>query len=125
LIESIIRGILEKKGHEIVCIDLSQVENAICHFFVICHGESNTQVNAIAESVEKETAKNLNIRPFTVEGAGNAEWVLLDYGYAVVHIFQKPFRGRYKLEELWGDGKVTYINESDFENKYEQFTSEQ
>jgi ribosome-associated protein len=125
LIESIIRGILEKKGHEIVCIDLSQVENAACNFFVICHGESNTQVNAIAESVEKETTRELNLRPYTVEGAGNAEWVLLDYGNAVVHIFQKPFRWRYKLEELWGDGRVTYINELDFECKNEQFTSKQ
>ena len=108
MIDSIIRGILEKKGHEVVCIDLSQVENAICDCFVICHGDSNTQVNAIAESVEKET----EIRPYSVEGTGNAEWVLLDYGQTVVHVFQKPIRKRYQLEELWGDGKVTRIEES-------------
>ena len=112
LIDSVVKGISEKKGHEIVCIDLSQVENAICDFFVICHGDSNTQVNAIAESVEKETIEQLNIRPFSVEGMTNAEWVLLDYGQIVVHIFQKPFRMRYKLEELWGDGKVSRIEES-------------
>jgi ribosome-associated protein len=101
------------------------VENAACHFFVICHGESNTQVGAIAESVERETAGNLNIRPFAVEGMGNAEWVLLDYGNAVVHIFQKPFRSHYKLEELWANGSVTHINELDFASKHERFTSEQ
>ena len=111
MIDSIIKGIFEKKGHEIVCIDLSQVENAICDFFVICHGDSNTQVNAIAESVEKETIEQLNMRPFSVEGMSNAEWVLLDYGQTVVHIFQKPVRMRYKLEELWGDGKVSRIEE--------------
>jgi len=112
LINSIIKGILEKKGHEVVCIDLSQVENAICDYFVICHGDSNTQVNAIAESVEKETTEELHIRPYSVEGMGNAEWVLLDYGETLVHVFQKPFRARFQLEELWGDGKVTRIEES-------------
>ena len=110
--DSIIKGILEKKGHDVVCIDLSQVENAICDYFVICHGDSNTQVNAIAESVEKETTEQLNLRPSSVEGKGNAEWVLMDYGHTVVHIFQKPFRKHYRLEELWGDGKITHIEES-------------
>ena len=112
LINSIIKGILEKKGHEVVCIDLSQVENAICDYFVICHGDSNTQVNAIAESIEKETAEHLKVRPGSVEGMGNAEWVLLDYGHTVVHVFQKPIRRRYQLEELWGDGKFTRIEET-------------
>ena len=111
MIDSIIKGIFEKKGHEVVCIDLSKVENAICEYFVICHGDSNTQVNAIAESVEKETTEQLNVRPFSVEGKGNAEWVLLDYGQTVVHVFQKPFRMRYQLEELWGDGKITQMEE--------------
>jgi ribosome-associated protein len=114
LIDTIIKGILEKKGHEIVCIDLSKIENAICNYFVICHGESNTQVNAIATSVEKETVERLDIRPFSIEGMNNAEWVLLDYGDAVVHIFQQNFRTHYKLEELWGDGQITYVNELDF-----------
>ena len=112
LINSIIRGIFEKKGHEVVCIDLSHVENAICDQFVICHGDSNTQVNAIAESVEKETIEQFSVRPASVEGMANAEWVLLDYGQTVVHIFQKPFRMRYQLEELWGDGKITRIEET-------------
>ena len=112
MINNIIRGILEKKGYEVVCIDLSQVENAICDYFVICHGDSNTQVNAIAESIEKETTEHLSVRPDSVEGMGNAEWVLLDYGHTVVHIFQKHVRKRYQLEELWGDGKVTRIVET-------------
>jgi ribosome-associated protein len=112
LIESIIKGIFEKKGHEVVCIDLSHVENAVCSYFVICHGDSNTQVNAIAESIEKETGERLHLHPYSVEGTNNAEWVLLDYGEAIVHVFQKPFRYRYKLEELWGDGEITHIQES-------------
>lgn len=112
MIDSIIKGILEKKGHEVVCIDLSQVSNAVCDRFVICHGDSTTQVNAIAESIEKETTEQLSVRPYSVEGTGNAEWVLLDYGDTIVHVFQKPFRARYQLEELWGDGKVTRFEES-------------
>ena len=112
MINSIIKGIFEKKGHEVVCIDLSQVENAMCDYFVICHGDSNTQVNAIAESIKKETIEQLSVRPVSIEGMSNAEWVLLDYGQTVVHVFQKPFRIRYKLEELWGDGKVSRIEET-------------
>ena len=112
MIESIIRGILEKKGHEVVCIDLSHVENAVCDCFVICHGDSNTQVNAIAESIEKEIAEQFSLRPYSVEGTSNGEWILLDYGQTVVHVFQKPVRMRFQLEELWGDGKVTRIEES-------------
>ena len=115
MIDSIIKGILEKKGHEIVCIDLSHIENSVCDHFVVCHGDSNTQVNAIAESVEKETKEHLKLRPYSVEGAGNAEWVLLDYGSTIVHVFQKPFRMRYKLEELWGDGKITRVEEQNIQ----------
>ena len=111
MIDSIIKGIIEKKGREVVCIDLSHIENAVCESFVICHGDSNTQVNAIAESVEKETKAQFSVRPYSVEGTGNAEWVLLDYGTTVVHIFQKPFRQRFQLEELWGDGKLVRIEE--------------
>ena len=107
MINSILRGIFEKKGHDVVSIDLSRVENAVCDCFVICHGESSTQVNAIAESIEKETKEQFLVRPLSVEGKNNAEWVLLDYGQTVVHVFQKPFRMRFKLEELWGDGKMT------------------
>ncbi|MDR1673055.1 MAG: ribosome silencing factor [Bacteroidales bacterium] len=111
MINSIIQGIFEKKGYEVVCIDLSQVENASCGWFIICHGNSDTQVSAIAESVEDETRKQLHIHPCSVEGMQNAEWVLLDYGDTVVHIFQQPFRVRYRLEELWGDGVITRVNE--------------
>ncbi len=92
-------------------IDLSKVANAISHSFVICHGDSNTQVNAIAESVEKETIEQFEIAPYSIQGTQNAEWVLLDYGDTVVHVFQKSVRNHYKLEELWADGRVTHIDE--------------
>lgn len=112
MIDSIIKGIFEKKGHEVVCIDMTKAQNAICSYFVICHGDSNTQVSAIAESIEEETCKQLQRKPESVQGMQNAEWVLLDYGEAIVHVFQKNIREHYKLEELWGDYKITHIDDN-------------
>lgn len=112
LLSNIIEGILEKKGLEIVDLDLSKVHNAFCDHFIICHAESNTQVNAIADSVEKKVKENLNERVGHREGLENATWVLLDYYNIVVHVFQREIRSYYKLEELWGDAQITRIKES-------------
>lgn len=112
LLSNIIEGILEKKGLEIVDLDLSKVHNAFCDHFIICHAESNTQVNAIADSVEKKVKENLNERVGHREGHENATWILLDYYNIVVHVFQREIRSYYKLEELWGDAQITRIKES-------------
>lgn len=112
LLENIIEGILEKKGLEIVDLDLSKVHNAICGHFVICHANSNTQVNAIADSVEKKVKENLNEKVNHREGLDNSLWVLLDYGEIVVHIFQTEYRERFKLEDLWGDAQISEVSES-------------
>jgi ribosome-associated protein len=104
--ELIVEAIREKKGHQIVSIDLSEVENSICDFFIICHGESVTQVGAITESIEKKLKEEARIRAHHVEGLQNSQWVLLDYYDILVHVFQEEFRGFYKLEELWADGKI-------------------
>ncbi len=105
--ELILEAIREKKGHQIVSIDLTEVENSICDFFIICHGESVTQVGAIAESIEKKLKEEAKIRAHHVEGVQNSQWVLLDYFDILVHVFQEEFRSFFKLEELWADGKVT------------------
>ncbi len=105
--ELILEAIREKKGHQIVSIDLTEVENSICDFFIICHGESVTQVGAIAESIEKKLKEEAKIRAHHVEGVQNCQWVLLDYFDILVHVFQEEFRSFFKLEELWADGKVT------------------
>ena len=105
--ELILEAIREKKGHDIVSIDLSDVENSICDSFIICHGESVTQVGAITESIEKKMKQEARIRPHHVEGLQNSQWVLLDYFDILVHVFQEEYRSFYKLEELWADGKVT------------------
>jgi len=109
LLEQIIEGIQNVKGKEIVNIDLSQLEHSFCQYFVICHGESNTQVAAIADSVEKRLKNKFSIRVYHKEGYRNSQWVLMDYGHVLVHIFQKPYRDFYRLEELWADGKTEVI----------------
>ncbi len=110
LTEVIIKGIEEKKGEEITVLDLRSVEHSVCDFFVICHGNSNTQVNAIADGVEETVQKSLNDKPWHTEGHGNAEWILMDYVNVVVHIFQRHSREQYDLEGLWGDAQIQKIS---------------
>ena len=110
--ELIIEAIQEKKGHQIVSIDLSQVENSICENFIICHGESNTQVGAISDSIERKLKEEAGTRAHHVEGLQNSQWVLMDYFDILVHVFLEEYRSFYALEELWADGKVTRIEET-------------
>ena len=110
LAEIAIKGMQEKKAKEIVCLDLRNINNAVSDFFVICHGDSNTQVDAIADSVEFEIKKAIGENPWHREGFENAEWILLDYVNVVVHVFQKPQRDFYRLEDLWADAKTAAIN---------------
>ena len=109
LIEKIVIGISEVKGQDIKMIDLRKIENRICDFYIICSGNSNTHVSAILESVKRKVSKTLKEKPSHTEGEENAEWILLDYINVVVHIFQKPVRDFYRIEELWGDCKINTI----------------
>lgn len=103
---AIILGLEDKKGKDIVVLDLSKINEAVTETFIICTGESNTQVNALAESVEKTVREKTGEKPWHIEGKTNAEWVLLDYVDVVVHIFQKNFRDFYNIEELWNDAEI-------------------
>ncbi len=109
LITQIIKGIEEVKGNDINILDLREIENTVCSYFVICNGTSNTQVNAIVNSIQKTVSKALKDKPWHVEGSDNAEWVLIDYVNVVVHVFQKHIREFYDIEGLWGDAKTTII----------------
>ncbi|MFH1121402.1 MAG: ribosome silencing factor [Bacteroidota bacterium] len=102
----VVEGIFEKLGEEVVQIDLRVIKNAVADFFVICHGKSRAQVEAIADSVQMEVKKAVGINVWKKEGFENAEWVLLDYVDVVVHIFQENNRRFYKLEELWADAEI-------------------
>ncbi|WP_108867931.1 ribosome silencing factor [Aquimarina aquimarini] len=109
LITQILKGIEEVKGNDITILDLRDIENTVCSYFVICNGTSNTQVNAIVSSIQKTVSKELKDKPWHVEGSENAEWVLIDYVHVVVHVFQKHIREFYDIEGLWGDAKTTAI----------------
>ena len=109
LITQIIKGIEEVKGQDIEILDLRDIENTVCDYFIICNGNSNTQVNAIVNSVQKTASKAIQEKPWHVEGSNNAEWVLLDYVHVVVHVFQKQIRAFYNIEGLWGDAKSVII----------------
>lgn len=109
LITQIIKGIEEVKGQDIEILDLRDIENTVCDYFIICNGNSNTQVNAIVNSIQKTVSKAIQEKPWHVEGSNNAEWVLLDYVHVVVHVFQKQIREFYNIEGLWGDAKSVII----------------
>jgi len=109
LITTILKGIEEVKGNDIDILDLREIENTVCDYFIICNGTSNTQVNAIVSSIQKIVSKEIKDKPWHVEGTENAEWVLMDYVNVVVHVFQKHIREFYDIEGLWGDAKITSI----------------
>lgn len=107
LAEVIVKGMQEKKAKNIVKIDLTKINEAAADFFVICHGDSDRQVKAIADSVEDETLNALKEKPHSREGQLQNQWVLLDFLNVVVHVFQKDVRDFYEIEDIWHDGKVT------------------
>jgi ribosome-associated protein len=107
----IIEGMQDIKAKEIVSLNLKELDAAVCDYFIICHGTSNTHVNSIADSVIETTIKSLKDKPFSKEGFQTGEWILLDYGDIVVHIFQKEIRDFYNIEKLWGDGIANYIKD--------------
>jgi len=109
LITEIIKGIEDVKGENISILDLRDIENTVCEYFIVCDANSNTQVNAISGSIQKKVSKSIKDKPWHVEGENNAEWVLIDYVNVVVHVFQKQVREFYDLESLWGDAKITNI----------------
>ncbi len=106
--ELAIHGIQEKKGNEIVRLDLRNIHSSVADYFVVCHAESATQVKAIANSVEHEVFKAGNIHPYRVEGLQYGEWIILDYIDVVVHIFKTDKRQYYGIEELWGDAEMKF-----------------
>ena len=107
---AILEGIQKIKGKDITIIDLNTIQHSECGYFIICQGNSNTQVDSIAHSVEETVKKRTGEYVWHSEGYKNSIWVLLDYGEIVVHVFQKEARNFYNLEGLWADAKVTKID---------------
>lgn len=113
LVNTIIQGIQEKKGVGITVCNLQNIEGAICRYFVICQGASPTQVEAITESVSDTARQELDEKPSQVVGLENAQWVAMDYGDVMVHIFVPDMRQYYDLEHLWEDAELTHIQDLD------------
>ena len=109
----IIEGIQEKKGKGIVVLDLSAIETAAAHRFIICEGNSTMQVTSIADSIRDYLFEHSQIKPYNYDGYRNAEWIVIDYGDTLVHVFYKEVRQHYNLEELWCDAAITKIPDLD------------
>ncbi|RSK45888.1 ribosome silencing factor [Hymenobacter perfusus] len=113
LADVVVRGMQEKKAADIVVLNLKELKNAVADYFIICSASSDTQIEAIARSVEEEVEKLTGQNPWQTEGRMNREWVLLDYVDVVVHVFLRDRRQFYALEELWGDAEITHIAEEE------------
>lgn len=113
LLQTIVEGLQEKKGKNIVTIDLTRLHGAICEYMVICEGNSPTQVSALSDSVWDFANKNTGEKPLSTAGEQRAEWIGMDYGTVLVHIFLPQLREFYNLENLWLDAKVTAIQNLD------------
>ncbi|MCX6255992.1 MAG: ribosome silencing factor [Bacteroidia bacterium] len=111
LLGSIVKGIYEKKGQNVLKIDLRKLENRITDYFVICHASSGTQVGAICDSVDDMVRKEAGEKPLHIEGLDNCFWVLLDYGNVIVHIFLEEYRNFYSLESLWADAATEVMED--------------
>lgn len=109
LLQSIIEGIQEKKGKNITSIQLKGISGAVCDYFVICEGNTPTQVSALAESVEEMVKKNTKENPIRVQGQQRAEWIGMDYGNIIVHIFVPELRSFYNIDHLWEDAHAERI----------------
>ena len=113
IVDKVIEALEDNKAHEIVKIDLRKIENCFCSFFVICHGTSGTHIASLADAVEEKVKEDLHESPFHIEGMNAAQWVIVDYGDVVVHVFDKEMRDFYQLEDFWGDGIIERIPETE------------
>lgn len=107
----IVEGIRDKKGKNIVQLDLRKLGDAPADFFIICEGDSNTHVKAISESIYKKVKEEMHTMPSHTEGSSNAKWILMDYFNTVVHVFYPETRHFYEIESLWSDAETTEFGE--------------
>lgn len=103
----IIEGIRDKKGKNIVLLDLRKLDDAPTDFFIICEGDSNVHVKSISDSIYKTVKDELQTMPNHLEGSANARWILMDYFNTIVHVFYPETRQFYEIEHLWSDAEVT------------------
>ena len=113
LLDTIVKGLQEKKGRSIVTIDLREMPGAICQYMIICEGNNPNQIAALSDSVWDMVKKEMKEKPLSIDGMRNARWIGLDYGTIIVHIFLPELRAFYRLEHLWEDAKIIKIPDID------------
>ncbi len=118
LVQTIVDALHAKKGIDVFSIELAKLQDPICEYFIICHGDSKPQVQALAESVIEKVKETYNLNVWHKEGFENAQWILIDYANVVVHVFQHEARTFYNLEGLWADASITkYFDEGQQKNE--------
>jgi ribosome-associated protein len=109
IVEKIIKGIQELKGEKISVVDMTDLESRACDYFVICQAQSSIQVGAITRSIKETVNEALKVKPYSIDGLDNSEWVVMDYGQIFAHIFQPEPRAFYDIDHLWSDAKIAQI----------------
>jgi len=111
IVNKIVEGIQERKGKKIVIVDLNKLNDAPCCYFILCEGDSNIHVNAIALSVKDLVNEKIDVKPYATDGFVNCEWIAMDYGQIIVHVFQRHTRAFYDIEHLWDDAEIQLIED--------------
>ena len=109
IVNKIVEGIQERKGKEVVVVNLRKLKETPCSYFVICEGDSNVHVNAVAASIKDWVNEKINVKPYATAGFENCEWIAMDYGQIIVHVFQRHTRAFYDIEHLWADADLKRI----------------
>lgn len=113
IINEVIEAITDKKGNKISILDLHSIDSAPASNFIICQGKSTSQVAAVADSIRERLQKNLDLKPYNYDGYKNSQWIIIDYGDMMVHVFLPEFREFYNLEDLWNDAEIKQIPDLD------------
>jgi len=109
IVNEIVEGIQDRKGKEVVVVNLTKLKEAPCSYFVICEGDSNVHVNSVAISVKDWVRDHIDIKPYATDGFENCEWIAMDYGQIIVHVFQRQTRAFYDIEHLWADAEINEL----------------
>lgn len=109
IVTKIVEGIQERKGKEIVVVNMNKLKEAPCSYFIICEGDSNVHVNAVAMSIKEYVQQQIDVKPYATDGFENSEWIAMDYGQIIVHVFQRHVRQFYDIEHLWADADLQQI----------------
>ena len=111
IVAKIVEGIQERKGKNIVVVNLTKLKESPCSYFVICEGDSSVHVNSVANSIKDWVREQIKVKPYATDGFENCEWIAMDYGQIIVHVFQRATRAFYDIEHLWADAEIKRLED--------------